>query len=96
MARKISRSKIKAEKTKPPVEIVLDVVEKEEFEEEKKLFEAIDRPTAPLLRLIREGDSGPYCPICGSSLKLRWHRLSRTNKCIQPKCDNYHGCCGSC
>ena len=103
MARK-KRGYSKYNKTvKPPVEIVETLVEKETSEEEeaRELFvpKEIKKPVPPLGRLMREGDTGPYCPICGSSLKLKWHRLSRTNKCINFKCDNYHdsgrsgGCC---
>ncbi len=38
--------------------------------------------------IIREGDIGPYCPICKSSFKLKWLLFSRTNKCVHPECPN--------
>jgi len=39
--------------------------------------------------LVREGDIGPYCPYCDSSLK---HKLwfFKSKYCIQPECENYY------
>lgn len=44
----------------------------------------------PVGSLIRDGDFGPYCPKCGSSLKRKW-LLFKSEKCIEPKCENYYG-----
>ncbi len=43
--------------------------------------------------IVREGDTGPYCPHCDSSLRLEWKWLwlRRAKDCIQPKCKNYQG-----
>lgn len=45
-------------------------------------------PSPPPNRLLREGDTGPYCHHCGSSFALRYMR--KLNMCVQPKCDNYY------
>jgi hypothetical protein len=47
-------------------------------------------PKFPPTSMIRESDVGPYCPKCGSSLKRKW-MLFKSEKCIQPECENYYG-----
>lgn len=54
-------------------------------------------PKPPPSRLMREGDVGPYCPKCGSSLAWK-HPSSAVRSmfiesrfCIQSECDNYWG-----
>lgn len=47
------------------------------------------KPRWPIGRLIREGDFGKMCPKCESSLKYKFWPF-KSNKCIQPKCDNYY------
>jgi hypothetical protein len=53
----------------------------------------MDRPMWPINSLVREGDTGPYCLYCDSSLKLNWKWLwlKRTKHCVQPDCENYYG-----
>ena len=50
-------------------------------------------PKWPLCSLIREGDVGKMCPECGSSLKYKYKYwpFIKSDRCIQPKCDNYYG-----
>lgn len=45
----------------------------------------------PYSSLIREGDFGPFCPVCGSSLhrKRKLIFLRRTPHCINSECPNY-------
>jgi hypothetical protein len=45
-------------------------------------------PEPPPMRIIREGDTGRKCPMCGSSLSKR-NIYNRTKHCIQSKCVNY-------
>jgi hypothetical protein len=48
------------------------------------------KPKFPIGSLVREGDSGPFCPECDSSLKYRiWWLLLKSKYCIQPECENY-------
>jgi len=56
-----------------------------EVELVKTLLKPIEPPPPP--RIIYESDSGPFCLLCGSSLKKKFFK--RTNFCIQPKCTNY-------
>lgn len=52
----------------------------------------LEKPKPPLSRIIREGDTGPKCPECGSTLKYKiWWLLLKSMYCIQPKCTNYYG-----
>jgi hypothetical protein len=37
--------------------------------------------------IIREGDIGPFCPICKSSFVTKF-LFFRTQKCIHPECPN--------
>ncbi len=46
------------------------------------------KPPPPPGRWLRENDIGPYCPQCGSSMKMKYIFI-RTEKCIQPQCENY-------
>lgn len=48
------------------------------------------KPKWPISRLIREGDVGKMCPKCSSSLKYKFWPFLKSDKCIQPKCDNYY------
>jgi hypothetical protein len=48
----------------------------------------IHRPKGLIYSLKREGDSGPFCPQCGSSLKSHFF-LFKTKKCIHKQCGNY-------
>lgn len=44
----------------------------------------------PLMnRRIREWDLGPFCKLCGSSFHKKYI-FFRTDKCVQPMCDNYY------
>jgi hypothetical protein len=51
-----------------------------------------DWPSWPINSIEREGDTGPWCPDCDSSLKLNWKWLwlKRTKHCIQSDCKNYY------
>ena len=44
-------------------------------------------PPPPLSKILSEGDTGPYCPGCGSSFKTAFY--IRLKRCVQPECDNY-------
>ena len=46
------------------------------------------KPLPLMLRLIREGDLGPYCPCCGSSKYKGIFR--RSEWCINPQCPSCH------
>jgi len=48
----------------------------------------MDKPEVLLPRIIREGDAGPFCPRCGSSLALVW-LFFRTSKCVNQECRNF-------
>ncbi len=48
----------------------------------------IQRPPPPLGRILREGDSGPYCLRCDSSLSRKWWGGRKTT-CINEQCSNY-------
>lgn len=53
-----------------------------------------EMPEPPLDRHIREGDDGPYCSNCHSSLKIERRFLIfriNTNKCINMMCINWWG-----
>ena len=45
----------------------------------------VDKPRGPLNRVLREGDSGPYCDECGSSMKMKYLFI-QTEHCIQSDC----------
>jgi hypothetical protein len=45
------------------------------------------KPPRLMGRLIREGDAGPYCPICHSSFSLKWI-FFKTDRCINKYCKN--------
>jgi hypothetical protein len=49
------------------------------------------KPKGPIGRMIREGDTGSYCPKCGSSLKYKFWPFMKSKHCIHPKCENYYG-----
>lgn len=44
----------------------------------------------PPISIVREGDLGPFCAICGSSLYKKHWGSRRSSNCIQPECNNYH------
>lgn len=49
------------------------------------------RPQMPLGRILREGDAGPYCSKCRSSLYLTTKFIPFAKKnCIHPRCENYY------
>ncbi len=48
------------------------------------------KPKSPSCRLIKESDGGPFCPKCGSTLKYKFWPFIKSDKCIQPKCENYY------
>jgi hypothetical protein len=47
------------------------------------------KPKFPIGSLVREGDTGPYCPKCDSSLKYKFWPFIKSKCCIQPECENY-------
>jgi hypothetical protein len=47
------------------------------------------KPKPPIFPIIRE-DCGLECPKCGSTLIRKW-LIFKTDKCIQPLCENYYG-----
>lgn len=47
----------------------------------------MEKPSPILGRMLFEGDLGPFCPKCKSSLKKKWW-FFRTTKCIHPDCPN--------
>ncbi len=53
--------------------------------------DGVKKPNPPLSRQIREGDTGPFCPKCKSSLKRKYRIFIRSEYCIQPRCENYYG-----
>lgn len=72
-----------------PLKEVLQILNKEK-KFEKATFRYIPRPPQfPLCRCVREGDTGPYCPLCHSSFKRKWW-FWKTKHCINEKCDNYY------
>ena len=46
-------------------------------------------PPGPPGRVIREGDTGPRCAICKSSLYKEHWWSRRTSNCVNPECTNY-------
>jgi len=50
----------------------------------------IEKPKAPLNRLIYESDGvlNDFCKKCGSSLKRKFG-IFKTKHCVQPECNNY-------
>lgn len=48
------------------------------------------KPKGPPGRLIREGDTSRQCPGCGSSRAWVYWPFIKSDKCIQPECDNYY------
>ena len=61
------------------------------IKEMKKKMTIPPRPKFPPCRLIREGDAGRMCPKCDSSLKYKFWPFIKSDRCIQPQCDNYYG-----
>ena len=54
-------------------------------------MKSVIKPKAPLIRIIYDYDLCiSMCPKCGSSLKSKWI-FFKSNKCIQPECENYYG-----
>lgn len=52
-------------------------------------------PLFPMGYSLIEGDFGPYCPKCRSSLKSKWYWwfpfcTFRTDKCVHDECENYY------
>jgi len=67
----------------------------EHYQELNKLHPPIiiDKPIAPLLKLVREGTQGT-CPKCGST-EIREHSFlgipfGKIKGCIQPDCEKYY------
>jgi len=55
----------------------------------KALVKKPEWPVWPVGALIKESDDGSkLCKKCGSSLKTKFI-VFKTNKCIQPECENY-------
>ena len=50
----------------------------------------MEKPKWPIGSLLREGDLGPFCPKCYSSLKYKIWPFIRSKYCIQPDCENYY------
>lgn len=40
-------------------------------------------------RILLEGDAGPYCLLCDSSLQRKWF-FFKTDKCVNKHCENYY------
>ena len=50
----------------------------------------MEKPKWPIGMIVREGDTGPYCPECDSSLKYIFWPFKKSKHCIHPKCENYY------
>jgi hypothetical protein len=45
-------------------------------------------PSAPLNRIIEEGNTNRPCDKCGSSIRKSW--FGKAKGCIQPMCENFY------
>ena len=75
-------------------------VPQSDLDKSKKMFDDFKRdvsilenelrkPEPSIGKILYEGDLGPYCPKCGSSLK-KVFLFFRSKHCIQWRCSNYY------